>query len=107
VVIHKVALATPAAVLEELVGREQAVLDRFGVELHLVARDRVDQRADHLVERVDEEGHVQDQRRAQALWIVRLEDVQHLDGPRPVRISINERATRARRLAYKKDCVPI
>ena len=77
---HEFARAAPAAVLEELVGREQPIFDRLRVELHLVARDRVDQRADHLVERVQQEGHVQDQRRAQAFRVVRLQNVQDLDG---------------------------
>ena len=76
---HKFTRAAPAAVLEELVGREQALLDRLWVELHLVARDRVDERADHFEERVDQEGYVQDQRRAQAFYVVRLEDIHDLD----------------------------
>ena len=76
---HKFARAAPAAVLEELVGREQAFLDRLWVELHLVARDRVDERADHFEERVDQEGDVQDQRRAQAFYVVRLKYIHDLD----------------------------
>ena len=78
VVPHKVALAAPAAFLDELVGLEEPIFDRLRVELHLVARDGVDERPDHLEERLEQEGDVQDQRGAQALGVVRLENIQDL-----------------------------
>jgi hypothetical protein len=53
-------------------------LDWHGVELHLVARDGVNERADDLEERLDQEGDVQDQRGGQALGVVRLENIQDL-----------------------------
>lgn len=89
---HKFARATPAALLEELVRREQAILDRLWIELHLVARDRVDEWLDHAEERLDQEGDVQDQRRAQAFWVVRLEDIQDLEqgSGEPIATTANE-----------------
>ena len=89
---HKFARAAPAALLEELVRREQAILDRLWIELHLVARDRVDEWLDHAEERLDQEGDVQDQCRAQAFWVVRLEDIQDLGqgSGEPITTTANE-----------------
>jgi hypothetical protein len=79
VVPHEIARAAPTALLEQLVRREHSVLDRVRVELELVARDRVHERADHFEERVDQERDVYDQRLGKAFWVVRLENVQGLD----------------------------
>ena len=54
-------------------------MDRLRVELELVARDRVHERADHFEERVDQERDVYDQRLGKAFGVVHLENVQGLD----------------------------
>ena len=75
---HKIACAAPTAFLEQLIRREDSVLDRVRVELELVARDRVHERADNFEERVDQEWDVNDQRLGKAFWVVHLENVQDL-----------------------------
>ena len=64
--------------LDEHIRLEIPVFDAVRVEFHLLSGGGVDERVDHLVEGVEEEGNVYDERSSETLGVVVLKDVQDL-----------------------------
>ena len=64
--------------LDEHIRLEIPVFDAVRVEFHFLSGGRVDERVDHLVEGVEEEGNIDDERSSETLGIVVLKDVQNL-----------------------------
>lgn len=64
--------------LPNTVYHEQTVLDNLRIEAHLVFGDRIDERCDELVERVEKEGHVHDEGSAETFGVMSLKNVKDL-----------------------------
>jgi len=64
--------------LDEHIRLEVALFDTIRVELQLLPGDGINKWIDHLVEGVEEEGNVDDERPPETLGVVVLEDVQDL-----------------------------
>ena len=62
----------------ETIGCEESVLHSLWIEAHLVARDRVYEGRNHLVEGVEKERDIDDEGASEALWIVGLKYVEDL-----------------------------
>ena len=72
--------ATPSPILlDEHTRLEILFFDAIRIKLQLPLGDRVYKRVEHLVEGVEEEGSVDDERPSETLGVMILEDIQDLN----------------------------
>ena len=71
---------TPSPILlDEHIRLEMPFFDAVRIKLQFLPGDRVYKRVDHLVEGVEEEGNVDDERPSETLGVMVLEDIQDLN----------------------------